>query len=153
MKGSAPEKFEQYISELMAKNEVSGNDITFINAWNEWGEGMHLEPDTFYGYAYLEAVASAKNYKKFRSKYEAFEKEEDTYITKIQSRFMQSNERERYYVRILDGWMKLRANHIKIADLLQPEISEIAIYEYGLLGRHLLEDFQDSGIKVKYTIF
>jgi len=56
VKGGTPDKFEKYLRELIDISEKQGKEYIFLTAWNEWGEGAYLEPDTGHGYAYLEAV-------------------------------------------------------------------------------------------------
>jgi lipopolysaccharide biosynthesis protein len=60
--GSTPEKYEAWLREAARKTAVkqSGDErIVFINAWNEWAEGNHLEPDLKWGHGYLEATRAA----------------------------------------------------------------------------------------------
>ena len=55
--GSTPELFESWIKGALRNFEPysSEENLFFINAWNEWAEGNHLEPCQKWGRAYLEA--------------------------------------------------------------------------------------------------
>ncbi len=58
---ATPASFEQWLSFHAAKFQPysAAENFVFINAWNEWAEGNHLEPCQQWGRAYLEAVQRA----------------------------------------------------------------------------------------------
>ena len=58
-----PENYEYWLHRAIKDTQerhTDGEGMVFINAWNEWAEGCHLEPDRKYGYAFLEATLRAK---------------------------------------------------------------------------------------------
>jgi len=60
--GSSPENYEHWLAQAIRRTtqDFPGSDrLVFINAWNEWAEGCHLEPDRRYGRAFLEATLAA----------------------------------------------------------------------------------------------
>ena len=60
--GLSPELYKQWLKYCILwtrQNRAKDEQIIFINAWNEWAEGAHLEPDRKYGYAYLQATRQA----------------------------------------------------------------------------------------------
>jgi lipopolysaccharide biosynthesis protein len=60
---SSPHLYQQWLTnalnDTVDRFEEPDERLVFINAWNEWAEGAHLEPDERYGYAYLDATRMA----------------------------------------------------------------------------------------------
>ena len=60
--GSTPERFETWLRATVEAARVRPDPaerIVFLNAWNEWAEGNHLEPDQRWGLRFLEATRRA----------------------------------------------------------------------------------------------
>lgn len=62
VKGASPKKFHDYLSKLIEISERQGKEFIFITAWNEWGEGAYLEPDTIHTYDYLNIISELTQY-------------------------------------------------------------------------------------------
>ena len=61
--GSSPALFGVWFAHVLAQTRLRhrGDErLLFVNAWNEWAEGNHLEPDRRHGRGYLEAVRAAR---------------------------------------------------------------------------------------------
>lgn len=64
LKDASPEVYKLWLEDTVEKfKPFSRNEnFLFINAWNEWAEGNHLEPDREYGSAYLDATRDVFKY-------------------------------------------------------------------------------------------
>ena len=60
---AAPDLFGAWLSFLRRYTRIANakpdRRLVFINAWNEWGEGCHLEPDMKWGLSHLEEVLAS----------------------------------------------------------------------------------------------
>jgi lipopolysaccharide biosynthesis protein len=61
IQNKSPELYKKWLSAALTYSiKDEDGDFVFINAWNEWAEGCHLEPDRVVGRGFLKATFSAK---------------------------------------------------------------------------------------------
>jgi tetratricopeptide (TPR) repeat protein len=61
--GSTPDLFGVWLEQALRQTRRRHRDdarLVFVNAWNEWAEGNHLEPDARHGRRFLGAVRAAR---------------------------------------------------------------------------------------------
>jgi len=59
---NTPELYEGWLNwalDWTDRHDATGQRLVIVNAWNEWAEGNHLEPDAKNGRAFLEATRNA----------------------------------------------------------------------------------------------
>lgn len=61
---STPEVFDAQIKSALdlVRNKQPEHRIIFLQAWNEWAEGNHIEPDLKYGHAFIDVLAKNFNF-------------------------------------------------------------------------------------------
>lgn len=155
--GASPQKFQDYYACLRFKSLNNDNQFLIINAWNEWGEGMYLEPDTENGYKFLEAIRfinsltlkDLENYVKnlnFNNKINMYDQSNIDKSCldglKVSSKYN--------FVKL---WLNLKLNDNAIGKyLLNHGYNEVAIYGFGVRGKMVYKELLQDGISVPYVI-
>ncbi len=153
IRNADPELFKWQMKRLLFISERKDLDFVFVNAWNEWGEGMHLEPDEKYGDAFLKAIKEAKE------EYNDIPEEEKENISKQMSQNRTDDDGDallkkyKSHYHLLNKWMILKEEGRSLSVYFSDrKIKEIAVYGIGFLGKHLITELEGSGISVAYLI-
>ena len=153
---TSPEIFYENFKKLYQKSLLIGNEFIFVNAWNEWGEGMYLEPDERFGYGYLEALNKALD--DYKGMAEVMDRELNVITANLHRRKESGeesivNRRNACFTRLFDKWLRIKEEGKHLNSYFREKgYRNIAIYGIGMTGKHLLADLKETEIQVVYGI-
>ena len=150
---ATPEIFREQLKKLMQKSVNYGNEFLFINAWNEWGEGMYLEPDETDGYGYLQAVKNVVD--GIYEKQEDDIKYDDMHAVKAELAALDYNARKfKALFELIDKWLFLeQEGKVNFAGYFEKNrIETVAIYGMAALGKHLLIQLRKEKVNLLFGI-
>lgn len=153
--GSTAEKFKKYFAALRYKSLQNHSKFLFINAWNEWGEGMYLEPDMQAGYAYLEAVRDVSNLTENELKEYVISSNLLEYVNKglgYQEGFLSHHKEQKKYALVRD-WLNAKLYDEAIKKYLHKHsYKNVAIYGFGVYGHMLYKELLADGVNVPFVV-
>ena len=146
--------FYEGLCRLIQKSVNQGVNTVFVDAWNEWGEGMYLEADKKYGYELLSAVKKAKEQEYDFSVDSCSQEIMPEYLLKTIRDNEFEIEKYRSQCELLFLWLAkvLEGGNTFSEFFSRNKVNEVAIYGYSDLGRLLHKQLSDDGVVVKYII-
>lgn len=159
--GASAEKFENYFSELLVKAQKEHSEYVFINAWNEWGEGMYLEPDQKNNLKFLEAISKAKTNLRDSSSQDSSSQDSSSLHDNemhVRDRHIENSASNKiakmsYYYSFMSRWMGILEYGYKLQEFFEDsQYDSIVIYGCGPMGKHLVRQLARSKVQVKAFI-
>ncbi|WP_051524665.1 glycosyltransferase WbsX family protein [Pseudobutyrivibrio sp. MD2005] len=144
--GCNPEKFKEFFKSSLKYSLEVQNEFLFVNAWNEWGESMYLEPDERYGYKYLQAILDTRK-----------EVEKEDIISVAEEKVLETTvncceepsqlERYKYFWYTYDRWLNYLEQGLSINNFIDYYgYKRIAIYGIGMFARHIIRELPNNTV-------